>query len=177
MRVVEPARDARVRAITREHLPLVWRVLRRCGVEAAELEDVAQEVLWVLVRRLEDVEPGRERAFLAATAVNLARDRRRAYARRPHGCEVELEAPEEHRPDRQLQQSEARRFLDELLRQMPEPQREVFVLVELEELTLPEVARLLELPLGTATSRLRAARQLFEASVQRARSRTLWEER
>jgi RNA polymerase sigma-70 factor (ECF subfamily) len=170
--VVEAARDARVRAVAREHLPSLWRVLRRCGVEAAEVEDVAQEVLWVFARRAADVEPGRERAFLIGTAVNMARDRRRHYARRPLQAAEEPSAPEREQPDHAVARADARRLLGELLQSLPEPQREVFVLVELEELTLPEVASALELPLGTATSRLRTARLAFEAAAERFRART-----
>jgi RNA polymerase sigma-70 factor (ECF subfamily) len=58
-----------------------------------------------------------------------------------------------------------------ILDAMKDEQRAVFVLYELEELTVPEIASLLEVPVGTATSRLRAAREEFEASLRRLRAR------
>jgi RNA polymerase sigma-70 factor (ECF subfamily) len=60
-----------------------------------------------------------------------------------------------------------------LLQELDAPKREVFVLAEIEEMTMPEVAHALEIPLGTVYSRLRSARQLFEAALARhdARSR------
>jgi len=48
----------------------------------------------------------------------------------------------------------------------------VFVLYELEEMTVPEIASLLDLPLGTVSSRLRLAREEFDGSLRRLRART-----
>jgi len=54
-----------------------------------------------------------------------------------------------------------------LLEEIELAKREVFILVELEQMTVPEVAEALEIPLNTAYSRLRVARQAFEASLAR----------
>ena len=53
-----------------------------------------------------------------------------------------------------------------ILDTLDEDKRIVFALVELEQLSVPEVARILELNLNTAYSRLRLARQAFEAAVK-----------
>lgn len=50
---------------------------------------------------------------------------------------------------------------------MPFELRVVFVLNEVEELTGPEIAELLDIPVGTVASRLRRARALFEEKVRR----------
>jgi RNA polymerase sigma-70 factor, ECF subfamily len=63
-------------------------------------------------------------------------------------------------------------LLASLLAQLDEPKREVFTLVELEEMTVPEVAEALDIPLNTAYSRLRAARQAFETALARHEART-----
>ena len=63
-------------------------------------------------------------------------------------------------------------LLASLLDELDEPKREVFALVEVDELTVPEAADVLEIPLNTAYSRLRAARQAFEASLARRRERS-----
>ena len=46
-------------------------------------------------------------------------------------------------------------------------QRAAFILFEIEDMTGPEVAEALAVPVGTAYSRLRAARQAFEAALER----------
>lgn len=61
--------------------PFLWRSLRRLGLQAADVDDAAQQVLSVFARRLGDIEVGAERAFLFQTAVRVASDARRAQAR------------------------------------------------------------------------------------------------
>ena len=77
------ARDdtARLAAAVRANYPFLWRSLRRLGLQAADVDDAAQQVLSVFARRLRDVEVGAERAFLFQTAVRVASDARRAHAR------------------------------------------------------------------------------------------------
>src|SRR6516162_7479374 len=77
---VEPSRQ-RLRALVVAHFDFIWRSLRRLGVPEAGVDDATQRVFCVALRRLEDIEPGRERAFLFHTAMNVATDARRALAR------------------------------------------------------------------------------------------------
>jgi RNA polymerase sigma-70 factor (ECF subfamily) len=58
-----------------------------------------------------------------------------------------------------------------LLDELDPAKREVFTLVEIDELTVPEAASVLEIPLNTAYSRLRVARQDFEAALARRAAR------
>jgi RNA polymerase sigma-70 factor (ECF subfamily) len=62
-------------------------------------------------------------------------------------------------------------LLASLLAELDEPKRDMFTLVELEELSVPEAAEILEIPLNTAYSRLRLARQAFEAALARHEAR------
>jgi RNA polymerase sigma-70 factor (ECF subfamily) len=71
------------------------------------------------------------------------------------------------RPDELSDQTRARAVLDRVLVRMPEDMRVVFVLCEIEQMTAPEIARLLDLPVGTVASRLRRGRELFEARAAR----------
>jgi RNA polymerase sigma-70 factor (ECF subfamily) len=57
--------------------------------------------------------------------------------------------------------------LDLILDQLEPELRDVFVLYELEGFTMPEIAALVEVPLGTAASRLRRGRDRFSALVRR----------
>ncbi len=74
-------------------------------------------------------------------------------------------------PEELLERRQTRALLDEVLETMPLPQRSVFVLFELEGMTTPEIAESLDLPLGTAASRLRRARELFLKESKRVRTR------
>lgn len=73
-----------------------------------------------------------------------------------------LESPT---PEQLLESKQRRAVLDAALEALPMDQRTVFVLFELEGFSLPEIAESLQIPLGTATSRLRRARHRFEAWV------------
>ena len=59
------------------HLELVWRMLRRMGLSPPDADEAAQDVFWVLARRLDDVPVRAEKSFLVSTALRVASDRRR----------------------------------------------------------------------------------------------------
>lgn len=171
-RPVTMAREAsRFEEAVRCHLATIWRVLCRSGVDPTEAEDVAQEVFWVLARRIADVTVGAERAFLIGTAVRMAADRRRAQKRRPAFQELSLEISTDPAPDELMDLRQAWRILDNIMESFSQEQREVFILVEVEQLSMPEAASVLSIPVGTVASRLRKARELLDAGVRRARLR------
>ena len=66
-----------------------------------------------------------------------------------------------------LEQKQQRALLDRILQSMSDAFREVLTLYEIEELTLPEVAVALEIPEGTAASRLRRAREEFSRKIKK----------
>jgi RNA polymerase sigma-70 factor (ECF subfamily) len=74
-------------------------------------------------------------------------------------------------PDTQLERARARAWLDNVLDKMDHDLRVVFVLYELEGMNTPEVAELTGVPLGTAASRLRRAREAYEREMGRLRAR------
>lgn len=161
----------RLRACVGAHLPAVWRLLRRSGVPAGESDDAAQKVFLVFARRLSDVLPGRELSFLLRTALRVASEARRSQRRRREvlGVPVEAQRSNAAGPEAQLLQREALEQLDAILMQMDEPLRVAFVLYELEQMTMAEIAEKLEVPLGTVASRLRRARERFELLANAAR--------
>jgi RNA polymerase sigma-70 factor (ECF subfamily) len=79
-----PERGAaeRLKALATENFQFIWRSLRRLGVPPVAVDDAAQQVFEVASRRLSDIEPGRERAFLFKTALLVAAEGRRSAARR-----------------------------------------------------------------------------------------------
>ncbi len=167
---IDLAQSAKVRLETMvaEHFDPLWRFLRQLGLPEAEVDDGVQEVLMVAARRLSDIEVGRERAFLMSTGVRVASTLRRARARRREllddgALEVADVGPS---PETSVEIDRSRRLLDAVLDQLPMPLRAIFVLYEIEELTMAEIAALLDLPPGTIASRLRRARARFDKKVR-----------
>jgi RNA polymerase sigma-70 factor, ECF subfamily len=162
------------RRLVLEHYDFVWRNLRRLGVPTADVDDALQQVFLVATRRLSSIVRGSERAFLFSTVVRVASIARRTVSRRRealdggHLPETTDQAPG---PDEVLEHRQARQLLDLVLDQMEMDLRTVFVLYELEELTVPEIAKLVEVPVGTVASRLRRARQTFQDGLKRYRAR------
>lgn len=159
-------------AIYEQHFAFVWRTLRRLGVGQSALDDATQEVFLVVYRRLRDFE-GRAsvRTWVAGVAIKVAATHRRTLYRRGQTEPVEETLVDPRRgPHDSLARSEAVATLEKLLRELDDKHREVFVLVQLEQLTAPEIAEALGINLNTVYSRLRTARALFEAALARSRS-------
>jgi RNA polymerase sigma-70 factor, ECF subfamily len=160
-----------------EHVATLWRIVARMGVPAHQVDDVLQETFITAARRSAGIEPGRERAFLIATATRLcANYRQRAHVRREVSLGETLEGYASGEPDAEglLIRKRLREQLDDALACLSAEQRAVFVLYELEGFSVPEIAEWLTLPLGTVASRLGRARSKFAeavARVERARSR------
>jgi RNA polymerase sigma-70 factor, ECF subfamily len=155
-------------ALYREHYPFVWRSVRRLGIPDAEVDDVVQDVFVVVHRRLGDFE-GRSsvRTWLFGIAYRVVRDKRRSFAARIHR-EQQVEQPRPPtEPDQRLARHQAVVALDDLLAELDEDQRETFVMAEVVKMSAPEIAELTEVKLNTVYSRLRRAREGFEAALQR----------
>jgi RNA polymerase sigma-70 factor (ECF subfamily) len=162
-----------LRALFQAHYASTWRLLRRLGVRPALLDDATQEVFWVAARRLPDIQPGRETSFLYGVALRVASSEARRQKSSLPMADVDVLArvvdlaPS---PEEQLDRRRARQLLDWVLDRMPLDLRAVFVLFELEELEVREIAALEEIPVGTASSRLRRAREEFSAIAKRIRA-------
>ena len=165
-----PAAPMDLRALFDAHYAAIWRLLRRLGVHPAQIDDAAQEVFWVAARRHADLVPGRERSFLHGVALRVA-----VRAVRGQRAAMPLIEPEDldaildrgPSPEDQLEQRRARALLDAVLDRLSPDLRTVFVLFELEGLEVREIAALEEIPTGTASSRLRRAREEFARIAQR----------
>ena len=181
--VTERARSARpaaakaepmdLRSLFETHYASIWRLLRRLGVLPAQLDDAAQEVFWVAARRLRDIEPGREHSFLYGVALRVAANevRRQKAAMRVVDLEQVPALPDQRlSPEEHLVEQQARALLDDVLNRMPIDLRTVFVLFEIEGLEVRQIAEIEEIPLGTASSRLRRAREEFSAIAKRVRA-------
>lgn len=156
--------ESRLRQVVSEHFEVLWRFLRRLGIPDGDVDDAVQEVVLVLARKLDQVELGSERSFVLSTAFRVASGFRRASRRRREVDDAELEAHEslELDPEALAVKQRLRAVLQRLLNELPLELRAVFVLYELEELTMAEIAATLGLPPGTVASRLRRSREQFQ---------------
>lgn len=169
-RVASP--EDRLRAMVEDGYDFVWRTLVRFGVARSEAEDAAQQVFIVASRRLDAITPGAERAFLFQTARRLAWNVRRTVRRRREEPETAADPVDPAGgPDVALERARLRAMMDRVVEELDLDLREVFVLYELEEMTMVEIARLLEIPAGTVASRLRRARVAFREAVRRQATR------
>jgi RNA polymerase sigma-70 factor (ECF subfamily) len=159
----------RIAALVEAHYDFVWRTFRHVGFDDATAEDGAQQVMCVLARRIDDVLPGVERRFLFSTTMRVASTLRRTARRRPEIPDDGLDALAAMAPtcEELLDARRAREVLQQVLDAIPVDLRIVFVLCEIEEMTTPEIAATIGVPLGTASSRLRRAREAFAAIVER----------
>jgi RNA polymerase sigma-70 factor (ECF subfamily) len=167
------APNARLRRMVRDHGDGMWRFMRRLGVLEMDLDDAMQEVIVVAAERLSGIAPASERSFLFSTSFRVASEwRRRRLRRREVGDEqlAEHEDPAAD-PDALSDQSRARALFDQILAKMPAHARAVFVLHEIEDMTMAEIAQILSLAPGTVASRLRKARETFDYHVQRLQAR------
>jgi RNA polymerase sigma-70 factor (ECF subfamily) len=149
----------------RQHFDFVFRSVRRLGIAEAQIDDVVQEVFLVALRRLSDFQVGTNaRAWLfsiaSRTSANHRRGQRRSLARN---------APLEDQPDHsagpfeRAARSDAARVLQRFLEGLSNEKRDLFILSELEEMTGPELAAILNTNLNTVYARIRYLRQEFAA--------------
>jgi RNA polymerase sigma-70 factor (ECF subfamily) len=162
-----------VAGIFRDYAPFAWRILRRLGVSEADVDDICQEVFITVHRRLPDFE-GRSsvQTWLYGICVRTAADyRKRARTRREIVGAPAPNLGEREHQEYTLALREARATLDRILEELVDERRAVFVLYEIEELPMTEVATAVGCPLQTAYSRLHAARNQVEAAVRRLRAK------
>ena len=168
-----PPRDGRIRAMVDTHFDVVWRSLRRLGVPPGGVDDAAQQVFVVASRNVDVIEAGGERAYLLGIAVRVAADARRSQKRRREVPEQEDQAEAPGTPgalpttEELVDQKRARELLDDLLATMPEDFRQEFVLFEVEDIGVAQIATMLGIPIGTVGSRIRRAREWFQKAVAR----------
>jgi RNA polymerase sigma-70 factor (ECF subfamily) len=164
--------DARLEGWFRQHFDALWRLARRLGVPHALVDDVVQEAFITAQRRAADILEGSERSFLIHTTVKLSANcRRRQSAQELLLGPLALQTEPPPDAEQLLVGKQSRQVLDRVLEQVPEDQRAVFVLYELEGFSVPEIAELLELPLGTVASRLGRGRDKFSKAAARLRAR------
>jgi len=161
-----------------EHYPFVWRVLVAAGVARADADDAVQEVFITVHRRRRDYDGraplrhwiygiargvGRNHARKTLRAARRQKSLEPADQRRAQTAQPQVHADQESAVARREASDLLARFVDSL----GADQREVFVLVHIEGMAVPEIADMLGAPVNTLYSRLRLARERFETMVSR----------
>jgi RNA polymerase sigma-70 factor, ECF subfamily len=159
-----PADRERLERMFVAHNALVWRTLRRRGMAPDAAADATQQTFLVAAERLADINPDSERAFLVGTALRMAMAMGRKAGRMTLEQDMDIHAAQ---MPSAIDEQAAVELCDLALSKVDDDTREVFVLFELEGLSSPEIAALLEIPLGTVASRLRRARAQFRTVVAR----------
>ncbi|MFT3928502.1 MAG: sigma-70 family RNA polymerase sigma factor [Myxococcales bacterium] len=159
------------RALYEAHAPFAWRCLRRFGVRDSDLSDVVQKVFLTAFLRLPEFEQRSSfKSWLFGICQRQASDYRRSA---PIRREVAVDgtdfdrAPAPGDPSANTETRQEAMLAENILRKIPEAQREVFVLFEIEEFSGEEIAELLGISVGTVRSRLRLARESFRREVAR----------
>lgn len=154
--------------LVNDHYDFIWRLLRRMGVSTVDADDAAQQVFLVaLGPRRGTIKPGSERSFLFGVALRVCREFRRKHAKQAKHDDLSHElVSTEDQPDVISARQQAWQHLQTILDGMPEDIRVAFILFELESLTAPDIAKLLSVPIGTVSSRVRRARELFQNAAR-----------
>jgi RNA polymerase sigma-70 factor (ECF subfamily) len=169
-----------VEAIFHQHAPRINSIARRMLSTDADVEDVLQNVLLQVLRKLDTF---RGQAHLATwlyrVTVNAAlayrRKRGRQLAREggqstghleDRGRSVSAMSAREAEPDRQLIGREMKECIEQAVRQLPEMYRTPFVLSDIEEMPNAEIGKLLGLSLPAVKSRLHRARLLLRDALR-----------
>jgi RNA polymerase sigma-70 factor (ECF subfamily) len=170
--LTQPRRNAlSFEEVYRTYFRLVWRTLARLGVRDADLMDVTQNAFIVVHRQLAGFE-GRSQltTWLFSICRLVAKDYlRSAPIRREVVADFAKFVPREVQPDTQLEHLDAQdlsRLLNSILEKMPEKLRVVFMLFEVDEMSGDDIAKLLDIPVGTVRSRLRIAREIFQREAK-----------
>jgi RNA polymerase sigma-70 factor (ECF subfamily) len=155
--------------VYRAEFDYVCRSLQRLGAESRDLNDLLQEVFLAVHLRLHTYDPARPlRPWLFGIAFRVLSDSNNRARRKTEVSDAVLaEVPVPPRAEQLIEEKQARDLVLTALQKLQPDQRAVFVMHELDECAVPQIAEALEIPVNTAYSRLRLARADFVAAVRR----------
>lgn len=156
-----------------QHAAFVFRVLRGMGVHWASVDDAAQDVFVVVHNKLAAFEARAQvRTWLFEIAYRTACQYRRASARSAAQRPVlEADRSSHETPQQELERRQMVQLVAEAMETLDDVKRATLVLIDMEELTVPEAAELMQTSVNTVYTRLRRARTEFDAAFQRVQRR------
>ena len=164
--------------VCERYFAFVWRNVRRLGVADSAVDDVVQDVLLVVHRRFPDFEwRSSIETWLFGILLRIVSKHRRSLRRR-----TEHEPLDERLGQalatgdlvRDLEHRDAARLLQRLLDSLSDEKRAMVVAVEVEQMTIPEAAEALGIPITTAQTRLRTGRRELAQAVTRLKAKNRW---
>lgn len=163
---------AQFERLYRANYDAAHRWAKTLGASADQAEDVVQDAFIIAFRNRDRFDESRSfRAWLLGIVRRVLSDRRRS-SRRSRARESKVPPPAAVAdPQEVLALKRARELVDSFLSEIDRDQGLVFSLCELEELSAPEAAAVLETPAKTVRARLRIARKKFERKIARLQAR------
>ena len=161
--------------VVREDVPFITRQIRRFGVPSSDVEDITQEVLCAVCKSRSHYDPlgGKRQTWLyrvafyrCTTYLKSARYRRETLAG-THLGNVLASMVQRGDPEKVAIANEERQLVWESIERIALYQRAVFIMHEIEEWTMEEIAHTLDIPKSTCWGRLQRARQEFRTAVLR----------
>lgn len=151
------------------YFPFVWRCLRGMGVGPTALDDAAQDVFLVVHRQLGGFRgESSAQTWMYGIARHVASNHQRRDQRKQAPLEPMVSEPAHPDPGplERAEEAEAAAFVATFVSRLDDKKRDLFILAVLEEMTIPEVAAALAIPLNTAYTRLRSVRADFERALR-----------
>ncbi len=167
-----PASLEAFEALYRAEFRSVWKFLYQLGARGSWADDLTHDVFLTAFRRFHTYDPScSAKAWLRGIAWRIAADHRRL---RFHQREVGEEEGEQIESgglalDEEIARQQARQLLDDALARLDTVKRAVFVMHELEGMTVPEIAEAMGAGVPTTYSRLRLAREQLASAVKQLR--------
>lgn len=164
-----------LKAIYDQHYGFVWRAARRLGVGDAALDDVVQEVFVVMHRRRHELDmTGSIPALLYGVTRRIAsrvRDVARQQQTRLAVVESEPAPAHDADPESRALLQERAAVVRDALDAMDADKRMMFMLTQVEGMSIPEAAAVVDVNVNTAYARARVARELVQKAIARHRAR------
>jgi RNA polymerase sigma-70 factor (ECF subfamily) len=165
---VADAKAERFTALFRAHHSYVWGTVRRLGVKEADAEDVVHDIFLRIYDKLDAFDPTRPAKPWCFVFVYRAACDYRKLSRHRVEVMVEQDAPSSS-PSAQegLERADEMRLVRDALECIELDRRAVLVAYEMDDIPMKAIADAMEIPLFTAYSRLRLAREDFRQAIGR----------
>lgn len=140
--------------------PRVKALMVKSGADRDLAEDIMQDVMLSVWNKVDQYSPerGSVSAWIYTIARNTRIDRLRRSSSRPHEDVDTIEiASNADSPEEALNANQRAERVAEALEVLPEDQRQIIDYAYVHDMSQTEIARKLQLPLGTVKSRMRLA--------------------
>ena len=160
-------------ALARRHRRAAYLLALQMLGNRDDAMDVAQDAMLRFFSTLKSFDPSRRvQPWLFTIVRNQVRDLWRQRKRRPADAAgepdalVEQLAAPQPSPETDLRRRELRERVWRALAALPADKREIIVLRDFHDLSYSDIARVLDIPIGTVMSRLHGARQRLRAQLE-----------